>query len=377
LISARLLKEPLNAIRRENLHLIFGAQSQLPIVFFNRTTVSLQSAQIGLNVNRVPSNNTLNAAKGENVMSFARRLLPFLLLSLAVPALAGQEGHIIERLIYVCPAWETAVKQTDVEKYSTEGEYVAACDSHYTLEKVRYRSDGLAIIAYLYRPQKSEGTKRPVIIFNRGSYIRGEIFPELLPMFHRLAEAGFAIIAPMYRGSDGGEGRDEMGGADVNDLMNTVPILSKLDFLDTRNVFLYGESRGGMMVFQAIRDGFPARAAATIGAFTDLGEITSSGSGAATAKTIWPDFEQRKNEIISRRSAIRWPERLSIPLLLMHGSADSDVPLTQTLLLATQLAKTQKEFGVFVFPGGNHRLQQHRVERDRQVVEFFRRHLIK
>jgi len=77
------------------------------------------------------------------------------------------------------------------------------------------------------------------------------------------------------------------------------------------------------MVFQAIRDGFPARAAGTIGAFTDLGEITSSESGAATAKMIWPDFDQRKNEIISRRSAIRWPERLSIPLLLMHGSADS------------------------------------------------------
>jgi dipeptidyl aminopeptidase/acylaminoacyl peptidase len=168
-----------------------------------------------------------------------------------------------------------------------------------------------------------------------------------------------------------------MGGADVNDLMNIVPILSQLDFLDTRNVFLYGESRGGMMVFQAIRDGFPGRAAATVGAFTDLGEIASSGSGAATANTIWPDFEQRKNEIISRRSAIQWPERLSIPLLLMHGSADSDVPPTQTLLLATQLAKTQKEFGVFVFPGGNHRLQQRRIERDRQVVEFFRRHLIK
>lgn len=310
-------------------------------------------------------------------MSFARKLLPLLLLSLTVPALAGQGDHIIERLVYVCPAWETAVKQTDVENYSTEGEYVAACDSSYALEKIRYRSDGLAVIAYFYRPQKSEGMKRPVIVFNRGSYIRREIFPELLPMFHRLAEAGFAIVAPMYRGSDGGEGRDEMGGADVNDLMNIVPILSQLGLLDTRNVFLYGQSRGGMMVFQAIRDGFPARAAATFGAFTDLSEITSSGSGAATAKTIWPDFEQRKNEIISRRSAIRWPERLSIPLLLMHGSADSDVPPTQTLLLATQLAKTQKEFGVFVFPGGNHRLRQHRVERDRQVVEFFRRHLIK
>jgi dipeptidyl aminopeptidase/acylaminoacyl peptidase len=142
-------------------------------------------------------------------------------------------------------------------------------------------------------------------------------------------------------------------------------------------MFLYGQSRGGMMVFQAVRDGFPARAAATYGAFTDLDEITSSGPGAATAKQIFPDFEQRRDEIISRRSALRWPERLGIPLLLMHGSADSDVAPSQTLLLATQLAKMKKELGVIVFPGGNHRLQQHRVERDRQAIEFFRRYLIK
>jgi dipeptidyl aminopeptidase/acylaminoacyl peptidase len=61
----------------------------------------------------------------------------------------------------------------------------------------------------------------------------------------------------------------------------------------------------------------------------------------------------------------------------MHGSEDRDVPPAQTLQLAAQLAKTQKEFGVIVFPGGNHILQQHRVERDRQAVEFSRRHLVK
>ena len=310
-------------------------------------------------------------------MPLVKRSLPLLMLILAEAAWAGQEHQAVERRVYACPAWEEAVKLTDVEKFSTKDEYIAACDSRYALEKVRYRSDGLAVIAYFYSPRKSEGMKRPVIVFNRGSYVRGDIAPELLPMFHRLAEAGFAVVAPMYRGSDGGEGRDEMGGADLNDLLNIMPVLSQLGSLDTRNVFLYGQSRGGMMVFQAIRDGFPARAAATFGAFTDLDEITSSGSGAATAKKIFPDFEQRRDDIISRRSAIRWPERLGLPMLLMHGSADRDVPPAQTLLLATQLAKAQKEFGVIVFPGGNHILQQHRVERDRQVVEFFRRHMIK
>jgi hypothetical protein len=69
------------------------------------------------------------------------------------------QGHTLDRRVYRCPVWETAVKLTDVEKYSTNEEYVAACNSGYVLEKVRYRSDGLAVIAYFYHPRKSEGIR--------------------------------------------------------------------------------------------------------------------------------------------------------------------------------------------------------------------------
>ena len=34
-----------------------------------------------------------------------------------------------------------------------------------------------------------------------------------------------------------------------------------------------------------------------------------------------------------------------------------------------------KDVGVFVVAGGNHTLSAHRLERDRQAVDFFRRHL--
>jgi hypothetical protein len=61
--------------------------------------------------------------EGTNGMSLTKRLLPLLLLSLAVAALAGQGSYIIERSIYSCPTWEAAVKQTDVENYSPESEY--------------------------------------------------------------------------------------------------------------------------------------------------------------------------------------------------------------------------------------------------------------
>jgi hypothetical protein len=60
------------------------------------------------------------------------------------------------------------------------------------------------------------------------------------------------------------------------------------------------------MVFQAIRDDFPARAAATFGAFTDPAEMRSSQAGLAMGPAIRPDFEERRDEMVVRRPAVRW-----------------------------------------------------------------------
>ena len=135
--------------------------------------------------------------------------------------------------------------------------------------RVTYTSDGLPVIAFIYRPSTA-GDQRPVVVYNRGSYVRQGAARELLVPFHRLAEAGFVVVAPMYRGSEGAPRRDEMGGADLADLMNIRPVIASLSYADSANTFLYGESRGGMMVLQALRDGFRTRAAAIVGAFTDL-----------------------------------------------------------------------------------------------------------
>ncbi len=289
---------------------------------------------------------------------------------------AQETTLVVERSAVEIPSWETAVQETDVEDLATRDEYAAAAaDGRYLLETLCYRSDGLDVVAYLYRLRGTVSTPRPVVVFNRGSYVRGAIAPELLPMFHRLAEAGFVTVAPMYRGSAGAGGTDEMGGTDLDDLMRVADLLGELDSADTANVFLYGESRGGMMVFQAIRDGFPARAAATWGAFTDLDELVSTTEGLAMARAIWPDFDRRREQIVARRSALRWPERLTIPLLLMHGAADTSVAPGQTLRLAMALTPTHPDLGVVLFPGGRHVLADHRDERDRHAIAFFREHM--
>ena len=52
--------------------------------------------------------------------------------------------------------------------------------------------------------------------------------------------------------------------------MNIQAVLKEIKTADVENVFMLGESRVGMMTFQAIKNKYPIRAAVTIGAMTDL-----------------------------------------------------------------------------------------------------------
>lgn len=287
------------------------------------------------------------------------------------------DGRIVADSRYTFPDYGTAAATTDVERYASRDEYESAAkDRRFEFRKITYLSDGLRVICYVYRPEPDRGTRKPAIVFNRGSYVRGDVAPELIAMFHRLARAGYVILAPMYRGSDGGEGRDEMGGADLDDLLNVAPLARRMDFIDSDNLFLYGESRGGMMALQALREGFPARAAAVFGAFTDLRALlgTDPDRYQSLIEQIWPDFQSREEQILRRRSALSWTESIKTPLLLMHGADDSAVPVEQTLRFALRLQRFEKDYELIIFEGADHILSQRRNDRDRRVLEWFERH---
>ncbi|HKO96589.1 MAG TPA: prolyl oligopeptidase family serine peptidase [Pyrinomonadaceae bacterium] len=293
-------------------------------------------------------------------------------------AQANWNGVIVERTTYAFPSYEQAAKTTAVERYADKATYEKAVgDTNFEFQKLKYMSDGLSVIAYLYKPKRIDAQKRPAIIFNRGSFVRSDIAPELVSFFHRLASEGFVILAPMLRQSDGGEGRDELGGADVNDLMNIVPLAKTLGYVDMNNLFMYGESRGGIMTFLAMKRNFPVNATAVFGAPTDLQDVIRTHPKQyplAVLNQIWPDYEARKDEIIKTRSAILWADQLNAPLLIMHGTADSLNP-DQSLTLAQQLQKSGKVYELIVYAEDNHILSRNQEDRDRRALLWFKRHV--
>ena len=296
-------------------------------------------------------------------------------------AMALDDGAIVERKAYRFPAYEQALQTTDVENYTDKASYEAAVnDSRFEFQKLTYSSDGLKVIAYLYKPKETNGHKFPAIIYNRGSAVRGDIAPELISLFHRLASEGFVILAPMLRQSDGGEGRDELGGADVDDLMNVVPLARSLAFVDMDNLFMCGVSRGGMMTYQAIKRGFPINAAAVVGAFTDMQGVIDSHAKQyplTVLKQLWPNYEERKDEISRTRSATSWADQLNVPLLIMHGGNDQSVDTEQSLTLAEQLQKLGRVYELVVYAEDNHHLSKNEEDRDRRALSWFKKYIKK
>ncbi len=246
-------------------------------------------------------------------------------------------------------------------------------DKRFVMERITYESDGLQVYAYLYRPAEPKG-KMPVIVFNRGSYVRDDFSPEVLMPAHRLAQQGYLVIAPMQRGSGGAAGHDEMGGADLDDIFDILPVLKDLPYADTARLFLYGESRGAIMTMMALRKGFPARAAAVYGLTADFSHLVGKDAPARSmASQIWPDFDKNEAQIEDDRSPVRWPQDINVPVLLMNGADDTSVSPTEAMDMAAALSKLQKPFELKVFYGEKHVLTGRAAERDADVVTWFHR----
>lgn len=241
-------------------------------------------------------------------------------------------------------------------------------------EKLTYISDGLKVVAYLSTPSILKNKKYPIIIFNRGSLVRNDIPYVHRALFTKLVKAGYIVLAPSLRESEGSEGKDEFGGKEVNDILNTLPLLSSLAYSDTSKIYMIGESRGGIMTYLSLKEGFPAKAVVTIGAITDLNlYIQENPELDNVAKQFIPGYIENKTQLLKDRSVLNWADMLHCPILILHGQNDKQVPPKNATSLALNLGELEKEYQLVILKGGNHMLSnKYSDERDRQIIEWFK-----
>lgn len=243
-------------------------------------------------------------------------------------------------------------------------------------QRIKYMSDGLKVVGHIWKPKNTDGKKLPLIIYNRGGNREfGKNADWMRAGFYTYVSQGFVVIASQYRGNDGGEGREEFGGADVRDVMNLIPLAKSLGYVDMNNLFLLGGSRGGMMTYLALKDGIPVNAAAVVGGVTDL-----AANGVRRPemmnqfRELMPDFERRREEHLQARSAVRWAERINVPVLILHGGADWRVETNQALAFAQKLQQLGKTYELIIYAKDDHGLSFNRTNSDDKIIEWFKEH---
>lgn len=248
-------------------------------------------------------------------------------------------------------------------------------DPRFDCVRLHYLSDGLKVVGYLFRPRKITNRHLPAVIYNRGGHADlDEVGTITLLQIHPFLEAGFVVLAPQYRGSDGGQGQDEFGGAEIHDVLNLVPLARSLGYVDLNNLFMYGISRGGMETYLAIKHHAPINAAAVMGAPAD--EVAGNRRRPMTDvyKKLVPGFEKDPEAKFRERSAVFWADELTVPILMLHGGADWRVSPTESLKLASRLQELHKTYQLFVYADDDHDLSLHREQRDQQIIAWFKQH---
>ena len=239
---------------------------------------------------------------------------------------------------------------------------LAYTDSDINIYDITYLSDGLRVGGCLAEPSMSG--VYPAIIWNRGgSGEVGLLHPFALAPY---ARNGYVAIGSQYRGNGGSEGQEEFGGADINDVLNLVPILRSLPNVDDDRIGMVGYSRGGMMTYLALKEqslggAGDIKAACTVGAITDL-FMTARLSQDMLSGVLVPLIGGTPEEVPEKyeaRSAVCWADKIDVPLLIMHGEADSRVSVEQAKELARQLEKLDKAYSLMTYPGEEHDLPGH------------------
>ncbi len=231
------------------------------------------------------------------------------------------------------------------------------------VEKITYLSDGLKVKGYLAYPVESSG-KLPCIIWNRGGLNESGAIDSFTArgMFGLMASWGYIVLASQYRGNAGGEGKEQLGGDDVNDILNLIPIADEITHADTDKWGIEGWSRGGMMTYLTLRRNSNFKCAVLAGAISSLKLSADDNPNLKeNYKKVFSDGDIEKE--LLKRSALNFAGELpAIPYLIMHGGADETVSPQQSFEIAKKFSERKIPYRLVIFEGGDHYIKTHRKD---------------
>jgi dipeptidyl aminopeptidase/acylaminoacyl peptidase len=259
-------------------------------------------------------------------------------------------------------------------------------DPHTLVTPVRYdyvARDGLPLSGWLYTPRGVQGPNRTVVSFHGGP--EGQERPDYSPVAQSLVAAGFTVFAPNVRGS-GGFGRAFLTADDgaareasFEDVRATVDELVTSGIALPGRIGAHGWSYGGYLALVALTRWPDLFAAGVTGAgMSDLRTFfagTEPWMAAASVTEYGDPVADR--DMLAAISPVTHLERLTSPVLFVHGDRDTNVPVAESVQAHQALQALGAPSDLLLLPGEGHTIvgRDHLVELSERVAAWFDRWL--
>lgn len=225
--------------------------------------------------------------------------------------------------------------------------------------------DGYEIPAYLTLPPGVEASNLPLVVLPHGGPESRDL-PQFDWWVQFLATRGYAVLQPQFRGSSGfGDAHREAGVRQwgkrmQDDVTDGVKAMIERRIADPRRICIVGASYGGYSALAgaAFTPEFYA-CAASINGVTDLPMIIGSELNSAGAESdsvaYWKShIGSAQDPDVIGRSPARHADKIRAPVLLLHGSDDTVVPIAQSELMAKRLTEAGKPHKLLRLQGEDH-----------------------
>jgi dipeptidyl aminopeptidase/acylaminoacyl peptidase len=241
------------------------------------------------------------------------------------------------------------------------------------------------ISAFVYVPHNApRDHTHPAIV-----YVHGGPQSQTVNSFNRaiqyLANQGYLVIAPNYRGSTGygkefvDANRFDMGGGDLQDVLAAADWIQKTGYVDPKKLVVMGGSYGGYMTMMALTKAPEVwSAGVSIVPFVnwstevqnedpELREYDLATMGDPTKnKDLWQD-----------RSPINFVDRIKAPVMLLAGGNDPRCPNSEARQVADAIKKRggMVELKIYENEGHGFAKVENQIDSYTRVAEFLKKYV--
>ena len=220
-------------------------------------------------------------------------------------------------------------------------------------------SEGISLNGWMIKPANfDENEKYPVVMTQYSGPNSQEVEDKWsVSWYNYLAQEGFLVVCVDSRGT-GARGEDfrkitymQLGKYESDDQIEAAKYLTTLPYVDPSNIAIWGWSYGGLTSLLCMEKG---------------GDLFKAGIAVAPVThyrfydTVYTERFMRtpreNPDGYNNNAPLLHPEGITGRLLLIHGSADDNVHLQNTMEMAEALVQAGIQFDMAIYTNRNHNI---------------------